>query len=117
MRVKDFKCLKIWTKGMEIVQTTYDLTGNFPINEKYGLISQMQRAAVSIPANISEGFARQHVKEYRQFCYIASGSCAELQTLAYIAEKQGYISSSQLNELLTEILHESKMIMNLIKKL
>lgn len=65
---------------MEITKEIYRLTSNFPKEEQYGLVSQMRRSAVSIPSNVAEGFNRNHNKEYRQFLYIALGSCAELET-------------------------------------
>jgi four helix bundle protein len=85
MKIKSYKELDVWKKGIEIVDMVYTMTGTFPKEERYGLTTQMQRAAVSIASNIAEGFARQHTKEYQQFCYIALGSCAELETQLIIA--------------------------------
>ncbi len=80
MKVRSYRELDVWKKGIEIVDLVYEITKKFPNEERYGLATQMQRAAVSIPSNIAEGFARQHTKEYQQFCYISLGSCAELET-------------------------------------
>ena len=71
MKIKSYKELDVWKKGIEIVDGVYKMTEKFPKEERYGLANQMQRAAVSIASNIAEGFARQHTKEYQQFCYIA----------------------------------------------
>jgi len=117
MKIKSYKELDIWKKGIEIVDVVYKMTGKFPKEERYGLASQMQRAAVSIASNIAEGFARQHTKEYQQFCYIALGSCAELETQLIIAQRRNYVSSEAFSELEDYLDHESRMLMNLIKSL
>ncbi len=75
-KIKSFKDLKIWQKGIEIVKDVYDITKSFPKEELYGLTSQMRRCAVSIPSNIAEGFKRYHNKEFKQFLYITLGSSA-----------------------------------------
>ena len=72
-KIKSFRDLRIWSLGIEIVKLTYKMTSSFPLNEKFGLASQMQRAAVSIPSNIAEGNIRAHTKEYKQFLRIALG--------------------------------------------
>ncbi len=117
MKVKNYKDLKIWEKGIEIVDLTYRITENFPQKELYILASQMQRSATSIPSNIAEGFSRGHTAEYKQFLRIALGSCAELETQLIIASKREYISDAETMELTECIDYESRMIMNLIKSL
>ena len=117
MKIKSYKELDVWKKGIEIVDVVYKMTGTFPKEERYGLANQMQRAAVSIASNIAEGFARQHTKEYQQFCYIALGSCAELETQLIIAQRRNYVSSEAFSELEDYLDHESRMLMNLIKSL
>ena len=67
MKVKSYKELNIWKKGIEIAERVYVITENFPRTELYGLSLQMQRSAISIPSNIAEGFARGHTAEYKQF--------------------------------------------------
>ena len=79
-KIKSFKDLKIWQKGIEIVSDTYILTKKFPKEELFSLTSQLRRSAISIPSNIAEGFKRFHNKEYKQFLFITLGSCAELET-------------------------------------
>ena len=71
-KIRNFKDLKIWQRGVELVKLIYQITSNFSSDEKYGMVSQMRRAAVSVPSNIAEGFMRRHNKEYKQFLYIAS---------------------------------------------
>ena len=77
----------------------------------------MRRAAVSIPSNVAEGFNRYHNKEYKQFLFLALGSCAELETQAEISLELDYIDIATKERLLEKIVYESKMIRNLIKKL
>jgi len=114
MKVKDYKELRVWQKGIEIVDKIYSITDGFPKNELYGLVSQMRRAAVSIPSNIAEGFVRHHTNEYKQFLYISLGSCAELDTQLIIANRRNYIMNEKLKELAENINHESRMLVKLI---
>jgi four helix bundle protein len=74
MGIKTFRDLTIWQKSVELVIEIYRITKEFPKEETYGLVSQMRRAAISIPSNAAEGFRRFHNKEYKQFLYISSGS-------------------------------------------
>lgn len=117
MKVKDYKDLRVWQKGIEIAEKIYTVTDNFPKTELYGLASQMRRASVSISSNIAEGFVRSHRKEYTQFLYISLGSCAELDTQLIIANKRNYITKSKTEELAEEINHESRMIVSLINRI
>jgi len=117
MKVKDYKDLQVWQKGIEIVDKVYEVTKNFPTEELYGLASQMRRASVSIPSNIAEGFVRQYTKEYVQFLYISLGSCAEIDTHLTIAKRRNYIDQTKLEELLEDINHELRMLTSLISKL
>ena len=70
-KIRTYRDLDIWNKGIETVKDVYKTTGKLPKVEIYGLISQMRRAAVSIPSNIAEGFRRHHNKEYKQFLYVS----------------------------------------------
>ncbi len=117
MKVKNYKELNIWKKGIEIVDRIYRTTEKFPQKELYGLSSQMQRSAISIPSNIAEGFARGHTAEYKQFLRIALGSCAELDTQLIIAHRRNYTTQAEVLNLQEDLDHESRMIMNLIKSL
>ncbi len=117
MKVRSYKELDVWKKGVEIVDRVYDLTDKFPPQERYGLTSQMRKSAVSIPSNVAEGFSRGHTAEYKQFLYISFGSCAELNTQSIIACRRKYISEAEALELENELEYESRMLMNLIKSL
>jgi four helix bundle protein len=115
--IRSFNELEIWQRGVDLVEKIYKITKSFPKDELYGLIGQLRRAAVSIPSNIAEGFARQHNTEYRQFLYVALGSCAELSTQLTIARRLGYIADGEGMALLDELDQVSRMTMSLIKKL
>ena len=104
-------------KGIEIVKDVYAAVGDFPSQERYGLSGQMQRAAVSIPSNVAEGFNRYHNKEYRHFLLVALGSCAELETQIEIAYELRYMASDRKQSLLEKLNHETRMLRNLAKKL
>jgi four helix bundle protein len=111
--------LDVWRLAMEIVVDIYEYTKIFPKGEVYGLVSQMRRAALSIASNIAEGFNRYHNKnkEYRQFLYIALGSCAELETQIEVSLLSGYIIQSVRDKIIEKLDHESWMLRNLIKRL
>jgi four helix bundle protein len=117
MTVKDYKDLLIWQKGIEIVDKVYGLTEHLPSSEQFQLISQMRRAAVSIPSNIAEGFVRRNPKEYRQFLYISLGSCAELDTQFIVTERRKYLQPPVTTQILDDINHEMRMLRSLILKL
>ena len=116
-KIKSFKDLRIWQKGIQLVEDIYRASRGFPKEEIYGLQSQMRRSAISAPSNIAEGFARLHNREYRNFLYISLGSCAELTTQIIIASRLKYIEDSIANTLLNAIDELSRMTMSLIKKL
>lgn len=117
MKIQNYKELNIWKKGMEIVLRTYQITKTLPKCEQYGLTTQMQRAAVSIPSNIAEGFMRNHTREYIQFLYVALASCAELETQMIISQELGYILLQDLDYFSKNLQFESCLTMNLIKVL
>lgn len=116
-KIRNFKDLLIWQKGMEIVKEVYRLTQKFPKEELYGLTSQMKRSSVSIPSNIAEGFMRFHKKEKIQFLSIVLGSGAELETQSIIAEDQKFITMCEKENLVNKIYELDKMTMNSIKKI
>jgi len=116
-KIRNFRDLDIWRKGIEIVKDVYETASCFPRQESCGLTGQMQRCSISIPSNIAEGFNRFHNKEYKQFLYVALGSCAELETLIEIAAELKYINEQKKTFLLEKLDHESRMINSLIKKL
>ena len=117
MNERPHKRLECWKKGIEITKTVYEITGRFPNNEMYGLSSQMRRAAVSIPSNISEGAAKNTKKEFIQFLYNAQGSLSELDTQLTIADEIGYIDKNTYSSIERELNHENRLITGLIKSL
>ncbi len=117
MKVKDYKELTVWQRGVDLANAVYDATEEFPKQEQYGLISQMRRAAVSIPANIAEGFMRHHTNEYRQHLYVALGSCAELETYIVIARRREYLAEPHVALFTDALSHELRMLRGLIRAL
>ncbi|WP_296892131.1 four helix bundle protein [Thiobacillus sp.] len=92
---KPHEQLEAWRKSMELVEEIYRMTSNFPAQEQYGLVSQMRRAAVSIPSNLAEGAARDGNREFARFLSIARGSLSELDTQCQIAMRLGYFKQGQ----------------------
>lgn len=112
--MKTHKDLDVWKKSIDFVTKVYNITEKFPNDEKFGIVNQIRRAAVSIPSNIAEGSARNSKKEIIQFLYISLGSAAELETQLIISEKLKYIENLDVLNDLNDI---QKMIMGLIKYL
>lgn len=111
----DYKKLKIWDKAMEVSEETYLVTSALPVSEKFGLASQMKRAAVSIPSNIAEGAGRDGINEFRQFIRYAIGSLYELETQLELGKRIGIIKES--TKLETGLFEFRKMIHSFNKKL
>ncbi|HEV8369232.1 MAG TPA: four helix bundle protein [Pyrinomonadaceae bacterium] len=99
MKIKSFRDLRVWQLAMELVERVYRLTRDFPRHEVYGLSSQIQRAAVSIPSNLAEGHTREHTKEFLHHLSMAQASLAELETQLEIAARLNYVSRNELNPL------------------
>jgi len=115
MYIESFKQLKVWQRSIELVKEVYKVTEQLPKSELYGLVSQMRRAAVSIPSNIAEGYKRRNLGEYIQFLSIADASAAELETQAIIAkELYSNVDLAHVGPLLEEV---QKMLIVMIKKL
>ena len=102
--------LKIWQRSRELVKLIYQLTGSFPDSQKYGLISQMQRAAISIPSNIAEGAGRNTSKDFARFLDIANGSAFELETQLFLSNDLGYADTNQVENIISELKEIQKMI-------
>ena len=115
--MSNFKELMVWQKAIDLVTEIYKITRAFPKEEVFGLVSQMQRAAVSIPSNIAEGHERNSDKEFAQFLCIARGSLAELETQIIIAEKLSYITKEQRISILNNCYEIGRMINGLLKKI
>jgi len=114
---KPHKKLDVWQQSIRLTQTVYEMTREFPAEEKFGLVSQMRRAAVSIPCNIAEGAARQGKKEFRNFVSMAQGSLSELDTQLELAVLLGYLRREQLDKLSDQLLRIDKMLTGLIRSL
>lgn len=109
--------LKVWIKSMEIVVTIYKLTENFPKEEKFGLVSQIRRCAVSIPSNIAEGAGRSTKGEFRNFLSIANGSAYELFTQILLSQRLNILSKDSAAVILDQVVEIQKMNYSLIKSL
>src|SRR6266581_4783966 len=92
VKTRSYKDLVVWQKGIALAKIVYQLTKSFPSEEKFGLVAQLRRAAVSIPSNIAEGQARHTTGEFIQFISHAEGSVAELNTQLIIATELGFCS-------------------------
>ncbi|HAD98378.1 MAG TPA: four helix bundle protein [Cryomorphaceae bacterium] len=112
----NFKNLVIWQKSMELVSEVFAITSQFPNEHKFGLAMQMQRSAISIPSNISEGSGRESDKELVRFLNIANGSCNELETQILIARNLDLIAPNQTEEICSHIHEIQKMNYTLRRK-
>ena len=115
--VKSYRDLEVWQKGRSLVKAIYQITTGFPSSEKFGLVTQMRRAAVSIPSNIAEGHARTSTGEFRQFISIARGSVAELETQAILSADLDYLNSDDSEDILRQLDILGKMLRGLEKSL
>ena len=113
--INSYKDLIVWQKGVGLTKEIYTLTRKFPVEERFGLVSQMRRSAVSVPSNIAEGRGRTSRKDFVHFLRIANGSAMELETQVIIAKDiYSKIDFSKAENLLIEI---QKMLSVMIKKL
>ena len=115
--LKNFKELKVWQKSYQLCLELYEITKNLPSDEKYGLSSQMRRAAISIPSNIAEGYGRKTIPDYVRCLYIAYGSTCELETQILLSGDLKYLNEDSENILLEKIKEVERMLMALIKSL
>jgi four helix bundle protein len=115
--MRTHKDLDAWKGSVELAFELYRLTGKFPKAELYGLCSQIRRASVSVAANISEGAARKHTKEFIQFLRIALGSLSELETLLLISEGIGLITTTEQEQLQGKLNLLSAQLSGLIRSL
>lgn len=112
MNIQD---LQIWQKSVDLVERIYKITAQFPNEEKFGLVAQMRRSAISIPSNISEGYGRKSSGEFLQFLGIARGSLCELETQIIIAKKIKFLKDNE--NLLNMISEIHKMIHSFSEKI
>ena len=117
MEIKNYRDLKVWQIGVELTMGVYELTRSFPNHEKYGLASQLQRAAVSIPANVAEGHGRSTTKQFLYHVSVAKGSVCELETLLTIAQQLKYGNHDAFASMLGQCDRIGRMLTNLRKRL
>jgi len=117
MAIKSYRDLQVWQKAMDLVVESYKVANLFPKNEAYGLATQIQRAAVSIPANIAEGHGREHLGDYLHHLSCANGSLMEPETHLLIASRLSYITESQVESVLKRTAELGRMLAGLISKL
>ncbi|MBT2746302.1 MULTISPECIES: four helix bundle protein [unclassified Lysobacter] len=109
--------LEVWRDAMDLVETIYRFSARFPDSERFGLTSQLRRAAISVPSNVAEGAARRSTKEYLRFLSIARGSLSELDTQQQIAVRLGFAEPSPpLNELIDRVFAKLTGLMNVLSK-
>ena len=113
MEIKNYRDLRVWQNGMDLVVTVYEVSEKFPSRELYGLMSQVRRAAVSVPSNIAEGHTRESTKEYLYHLSIAQASLAEVETQIEIAFRLKYCSQEELNRIQTNCTSLSKQLYSL----
>ena len=112
-----YKELKVWQKSMNVTADIYKITEILPDREKFNLISQLCRSAVSIPSNIAEGAGRHSKKDFSNFLSIALGSAFELETQVILTEKLNYLTKTQIEQILSQLTEIQSMILGLKKSL
>ena len=117
MSVSSYRDLKVWQAAMDLVEHVYELTGCFPKHELYGLTSQIQRSAISIPSNIAEGHSRASSKEFLHYISIALGSVAELETQLMLAGRLKYVGQNDTQCAIARLEDIGKMLRGLQKSL
>jgi four helix bundle protein len=114
-KLTSYKDLLVWQKGMTLAKVTYMVTGSSPKEEKFGLVAQMQRAAVSIPSNLAEGQARHTTKEFIQFISHSEGSVAELETQLMLAVDLGYCAPQSAEQAL-RLISDLRNMLNALRR-
>lgn len=117
MEAKGFKKLLVWQKSYDLTLQIYKLSKSFPKDELYGMTSQLRRAAASIVANISEGYERNHRKEYLQFLHISRGSLGEVETYLMLARDLEYLEKKEYDELECKRSEVARLLQGLISSL
>jgi len=109
--------LKVWQIALDLTETLYRITADWPKHEQFGLTSQVRRASVSVPANIAEGAGRRTPGEFMHFVGIARGSLAELETLLLIARRLGYIEEAPHRAIMDDLFELGRMSTGLLRSL
>ena len=116
MVIHNFRELVAWQKAMELAKNVYRITKSFPVEERYALTSQIQRAVTSIPSNIAEGAGRPTQKETAHFLSFSLGSAYELETELTLANSFEYINNDTYKQLMSDLVEVQKLVFALIKK-
>ncbi len=116
-KISTYKDLIVWQKSIALVTKVYLVTQTFSQTEKFGIVSQLNRAVVSVPTNIAEGWGRESSKNYLQFLRISRGSLMETETLLLISKNLHFISEKEYKELLTDVEEVGKILQGLIKSI
>ena len=111
--MNQFKKLRAWEEAIDIAVVIYELTKSFPDNEKFGIISQMRRAAISVSSNIAEGAGRNNPGEFYHFLGIAIGSAAELESQVFVSEKLSFCDKTTSEEVIEKLNHIQNMLFKL----
>jgi len=114
--MRDFRTLQVWEKSHALTLQVYHITGSFPRDERYGLASQLRRAAASIPANIAEGCGRDGDAELNRFLQIAAGSASEAEYHLLLAHDLGYLDDASYTPLAQNVQEVKQMLASLIKR-
>ena len=117
MQLKSYRELLVWQKAMDLVVESYKIAGLLPKTELYGLKSQIERAAVSVPANIAEGHGRDHLGDYLRHLSVATDSLMELETHMLIAEKLSFLAEAQIARALHMSAEVGRMLAGLTRSL
>jgi four helix bundle protein len=115
--VRNFRDIKAWQKSHELVLLAYRCTVGFPNSERYGLTSQIRRAAVSVPANIAEGCGRNSDADIARFLHIAMGSASELEYLFVVSRDLGFVAADTHTDLQGSVVEVKRMLTGFIQKL
>lgn len=117
MEIRSYKDLIVWQKSMEMVRLIYRSTRAFPNDEKFGLVSQLRRAAVSVPSNIAEGYGRNSTQDYVRFLRMAIGSIYEVQTQVEISFGENFLTEQAYRNITKLLVEIEKMSVSLVKKI
>ena len=115
MSIQSHRDLIGWQKSVELAVSLYPLTDRFPAAEKFGLVTQLRRAGVSVPSNIAEGFGRGKTDDYLRFLRLARGSLFEIDTQLLIAHRLGYLAEQEYREKLEQVQECGRVLAGLIK--
>lgn len=115
--LKSYQDLEVWKQSIELAEQVYRMSGKFPVEERFGLTSQVRRAVASVAANIAEGAEREGTREFLQFLGIASGSLAETETFLHLAARLGLVSQPDIHPILEQAATVGRMLSGLKRSL